>query len=483
MQDQRKDNVTIVEMNTDALLNEIEHGTTYVRITEDRMEAWLYLTPSEEMSEYTKADLKSILESNNVIVGIIESNIAAMAKKKIYYREVRVAVGIPCTQGSDGWYEYFIDTADYSKSPKINPDGTVDYQSMSLLQNVRKDDLLAKYHEPDPGKSGSDVCGNTLEPLPVKELKPIKGKGITNEKDASSYVAQMDGKISFQDGKMEIRSVHEISGDVDSIMGRVEFNGDIVINGNVGPGIIIRAGKTLTITGTVEAVDIEAGGDVILKRGIQGNEKAIIVARGNVYADFIEHSEVRTQGNVCSNIILNSRIHADGKVILTGKKGTVLGGYVHGFLGVEASCIGNDVEVKTILHAGNEPAVFNQKLIIQKKEVDFKDRYDVVNEDLSVILKQRKLTGSSPMQDLKIKQLLEKKEELEIEKKELEDLQKENSDLIEKGMESVVRADGNIFRGSIVCVNNSQLLIDRSTCFMEYRSVAGAILGSVIVKN
>ncbi|HKM03921.1 MAG TPA: FapA family protein [Lachnospiraceae bacterium] len=483
MQERKKDQSPIDETNKDTTSQGMEQEKNYVRITKDKMEAWLYLTPPKDASDYTKADLISIIEANNVKVGLISSNIAAMAKKRIYHREVKVADGIPCREGSDGTYEYFLDTRDYSKSPKINENGTVDYQSMSLLQNVKKDDVLAIYHNLDKGEPGFDVCGNKIMPMPVKELKPLVGKGISNKKEANKYIAEMDGKVSLKNGRMEIQSVHEISGDVDSIMGRVEFNGDIVINGNVGPGIVIKAGRTLTITGTVEAVNIEAGGDVILKRGIQGNEKAIIVSKGNVFADFIEHSEVRAEGNVCSNIILNSRIVADGKVILTGKKGTVLGGDVHGLLGIEASCIGNDVEIKTLLHAGCEPEVFNQKLIIQKKEADFNERFEVFSEDFKVILKQRKISGASPMQELKIKQFLEKKEALEIEKEELDNQQKANSEMIEKGKDSTIRADGNIFRGSIICINNSQMMIERSTCYMEYRSVAGAIVGTVIVKN
>jgi len=471
----------------------LEEQKSYVRLTEDSMEAWLYLVPLEEAEEvggtssgkkeYTKEDVYQLLTEAEVKKGFIESNIAAMIKKHIYFREVKVAEGKSMIPGKDGYYEYLVNTVDYSKNPKINEDGTVDYQSMSLLQNVRKGDVLARYFKSVPGTAGFDVRGKLTEPPAVKDLPAMYGKGFSKNPDADEYRADLDGKIAFNNGKMEIRNVHEISGDVDALVGRVEFFGDVVINGNVGPGIIIRAGKTVTISGTVESVDIEAGGDIILKRGVQGNEKARIVSKGNVFADFIEYANVTAAGDVSANIILNSNIHAAGKVLLTGKKGTLLGGNVHGFQGIEATNLGNDMEVKTIVHVGCEPAVYNQRHALIKKEADLKERFKGMREEFSTVLKQRKLTGATPMSDLKIAQMTKLKEEMEAEEKELQRMMQENLETLEKGKNSYVHIDGNIYRGVVIGINNNQIAIDHNTCFMDYRMISGVITGNVIVRN
>ena len=55
---------------------------TYLRIEEDEMAAWLYLTPPEEGQTYTKRDLENYLELNGVIKGYHSSNLSAMVKKK-----------------------------------------------------------------------------------------------------------------------------------------------------------------------------------------------------------------------------------------------------------------------------------------------------------------------------------------------------------------------------------------------------------------
>ena len=66
----------------------------------------------------------------------------------------------------------------------------------------------------------------------------------------------------------------------------VDFNGDIVIHGNVEAGVVINAGKSLTVDGVVESASITAGGMVCLKRGMQGGGKGSITAGGDIFTEF-----------------------------------------------------------------------------------------------------------------------------------------------------------------------------------------------------
>lgn len=454
-----------------------------VRISEDGLEAWLYLCNKADGSSYSKDEIKKILLDHQVKFGYLESNIAAMAKKGIYKREVKIAVGVPVVPGQNGYYEYFVETEDFSKHPKINADGSVNYQSMYLLQNVKKGQKLALYHEAVEGVKGMTVKGIEIIPQPVKDLLPLRGKGFKNTEDPNYYIAETDGKLSFNNGKMEIRNVHEVSGDVDMITGRIEFFGDIVINGSVAAGVVIRSGKTLTITGTVEAVNITAAGDVVLKRGIQGNEKAKIVTKGNVYADFIEHTTIEAKGSVFANTILNSKVHADGNVTLTGKRGTVIGGYTHGFLGISAASIGSESEVKTILHSGCEESVFLKNLDLQKKEAIVIEEYNDVIEDLKIAFEQQKKKNFAGGLENRIKKL--KQQELEL-KQQLKQYQEEREKVltnIENGKLSKIQANGNIYRNSVICINNAYFTLEQNNSFMEYKSESGIIIGNVIVRK
>ena len=128
---------------------------SYVRVTDDKTEAWLYLCAPEDGRDYEKSEIVHYLNVNKVVAGINESHIAAMCKKKIYEREVKVASSVKGEEGSAGRYEFFFDTE--KKKPSIRKDGSVDYRSMSLIQNVEEGDLLAVYHPSIQGTPGKDV--------------------------------------------------------------------------------------------------------------------------------------------------------------------------------------------------------------------------------------------------------------------------------------------------------------------------------------
>ena len=108
---------------------------SYVRITEDKKEAWLYLCAPDDGEMYEKSEIMRYLQLNNVVAGINESHVAAMCKKQIYEREVKVASSVKGDPGREGYFEFFFDTE--KPKPKINSDGTVDYRSMSFKSRTQ----------------------------------------------------------------------------------------------------------------------------------------------------------------------------------------------------------------------------------------------------------------------------------------------------------------------------------------------------------
>ena len=149
-----------------------DKSKTYVRITEDDKQAWLYLMPKEDGNGYTKDELLGILHEHDVVAGINEDNLIAMSKKKVYEREIKVAEFTDSVPGKDGYYEYFFDINSSTKRPTIREDGSVDYQSMNMVNNVKEGELLALYHPSINGVPGKDVRGFEI---PVEQVKNLLG--------------------------------------------------------------------------------------------------------------------------------------------------------------------------------------------------------------------------------------------------------------------------------------------------------------------
>lgn len=451
---------------------------TYVRVDEDNMAAWLYVAPPDRRQTYVRSEIETFLQGHGIIKGYHSSNISAIIKKKVYEREILVAQGQDIIEGHDGSFEYLFTPEEYGV-PKIREDGTVDYTNMSALHNVRKGDKVALYNYAVPGIDGYDVYGNEMKAKPVKDLPPMRGKGILREDNV--YYAQSDGKIEVKDGKIDIQNVHEISGDVDGIIGKVEFFGDVVISGNVEAGVVIRAGRNVEVHGTCSAVTIFAGGDVVLTRGIQGGGK--ISARGSVFADFIENTTVVANGSVQSNTLLNANVSAKDKVILTGKKGAIIGGYTHAVKGIEAMSAGNDVDLKTVLHAGYEEASYVRLLEVRQREVEVKDDLSKLVDAMSETLREKRLKGSlaASATDAKLLEWNKLKDEYFSELDELGKEKEKLEEIVKESKGAYIKIDGSIYANVMIGINMEKQLIDRSTSFMRYCGDNGVIESSVIV--
>lgn len=474
---------TMREEQTGQPESHVINNGSYVRVEPNEMTAWLYLNPPfPGEGKFSSRDILNFLEKNGVVRGYHTSNIAAMAKKGIYEREIKVAFGKNAVEGIDGYYEYRFKPVS-RKEPEIREDGSVDYTSMSALQNVHKGDVIAVYHRAVQGEVGYSVRGKETKPKPAKELAPLRGKGISNQLNPDVYVAEQEGKIELKDNKVDIKNVHEVYGDVDLITGKIEFYGDVVISGNVSAGVIVRAGRNIVIKGTVEAVNMYAGGDIVLERGIQGGKKAKITAKGNVYADFIEHAEVNAKGSVFANSILNSQVSAEEKVIATGKKGIILGGYVHGLQGIEAGILGNDAEIRTMVHAGYEKETYENYIGNAAREEEAQESLRKTVDSMADILRMKRLAAvnMSIVEEHRLAVLNKQKDECFAK---LDEIRQEKEILaaqIEKGKGAKVITEGAVYRGVIIGVEDSRFMVEEKTSCMQYEHLNGMVEASVRV--
>ena len=456
---------------------------SYVRISEDNSEAWLYLCAPEDAEFYEKSEIMHYLNVNKVVAGINESHVMAMCKKKIYEREVKVASKVMGEAGQPGYYEFKFSTE--KPKPEIRKDGSVDYRAMSLIQNVEEGDLLASYHPAVQGTSSRDVTGAFDKSDLYKDLRPLTGKGIAqSDTNPNEYYATKSGKIEYDgENKLSIVEVYEINGGCDLADNAVvEFNGDVIIHGNVEAGVMIRVGKSLTVEGVVESANLRAGGDICLKRGMQGAGKGKIISGGDVFTEFIEYASVQAAGSVQANVILNSRVSAGNLVTLTGKKGLIAGGSVHAMMGISCITVGNQSEIKTGLHVGVMPEMIEQRAAVNSEYAKLNEELEAVVEGMAKILRVRQKTGElSEQLQLHLNELKERKDDIYSKCIEVKKRAEDYEMLMMQSREAKIRVEGSIYKGVIISVDNHQMAINKDTSFMEYRAQSGMIVGTVVV--
>lgn len=136
--------------------------------------------------------------------------------------------------------------------------------------------------------------------------------------------------------------------------------GDVVIHGNVCGGMSVRAGGTLTVDGVVEGASLWAGKDIILRGGVLGDGKAVVFARGDIYARFFEYAKVEALGMIQADAFLQCEVECKKNILLEGKRGMIIGGSVHAIEGVEVNEIGNESEIKSTIEVGVGETVYQE---------------------------------------------------------------------------------------------------------------------------
>ncbi|MEG1741588.1 MAG: FapA family protein [Acetivibrio sp.] len=344
----------------------IETNHSTVKISEDGTQAFLSLCPPSLDESYEVKDLKELLEKNGVLEGIKEEVLQALIETKDYFAETLVAEGTPVQDGKDGEYQFLFQIVK-DKKPRILPDGSVDYGNMQDVAAVEEGAEIAYYKPAEPGSNGVDVFGKPILAKTGRELTPLKGKGFAISEDKKVYTALLTGKVEYENERLNVVNMITIDGDVTIITGNINFAGDVFVRGTVVTGMVITARGNITINGHVEGAQLIAGKDVILKNGMQGSGRGEIRAGGDVSGKFFEQTTIYAKGSIKANAILNCHMMSEQSIIVSGKKGIIVGGSIAAIQRVEATIIGNMSEVKTEIVLGVDKEIYEHMNKVKEK--------------------------------------------------------------------------------------------------------------------
>jgi uncharacterized protein (DUF342 family) len=259
-------------------------------------------------------------------------------------------------KGADG-YLNFLFKKERSYTPVIGSDGNADYKQLDLFESVLEGAPVVVKVPPEQGVDGCTVKGDVLPAKPGVEAKLPGGKNIRVSEDGQCLMAAKSGRIDYKNGKVEISDVYKVPGDVDMRVGNIKFEGDIQIRGNVISGLTIQASGSIEINGFVEGATLVSSKDIILKNGIKGMDKGKLIAGGNVVAKFMENCSVEARGNIVSDYIVHCNLLAGGSVIMKGKWGKIIGGFIRAGKEVTAGTIGSPSYDAMVIELGVAPEI------------------------------------------------------------------------------------------------------------------------------
>lgn len=391
------------------------HEVFSLKVSPDSMEACLTYTGAGTLNPAT---IMEQLQARKIIHGIDEQAIEDIAAAGTQVKDAVIARGTPPRPGRDGEIKYLFHKTKGVTMHEHLEDGVV-VQGMNVIKSVAKDDEIACIEPPEEPVPGKDIFGKTI-PLyqKVKKVALRPGNNVRMSGDGIHFFAEASGLPVVEGDKLSINDTLRV-GSLDYTVGNIDFDGMVEIFGDAGDGFNVKATKSIIIKGVVGACNLEAGLDIQIEGGCNGQEKSRITCGGNLTAKYLNAVSVQARGDiVVNNELVDCRILCLGRVYV--KAGSAYGGSIMAKKGIEALDLGNDMGIKTTLTPG-EDFELNEACLKAEEALQEKNREMIaISNRIAPLMKKKEQLKNLPEETKnKLKETIQHLNELREERDQL----------------------------------------------------------------
>ena len=336
-----------------------------IELEESNMRAYLKIKAPYGGKQATVEDVNKFMEHMNIKERIDHEAIQE-AVKQAKCSHILIASGRPPIDGLDAYFEILVEE-DKHFGPTINDKGIANFVETNELSIVQQGDPLMKKVPRTLGENGTDVLGNIIYPVPGKNIQfaeKLDGACVS-EKDENLLIAAIKGHPIIEESRVKVDPTYILER-VDMSTGNVNFDGSVLVNGDVESNMKIIATGDITINGCMIKAELEAGGRVVINQGIIGGDLArnressvkrgtIVKCGGTLTTGFIDNAYVEVQGNIfVKDYVMNSDIVSNGDIIVgsSGYKGHIVGGNIQALHLISANVLGSNAQVITKVKVG-----------------------------------------------------------------------------------------------------------------------------------
>lgn len=370
--------------------NRANDASITIEISDDELKAYAnIIAPGEGGMDINASAIEFAIEQQGIIYGVHKNAIEEFLKNPQYETDYLIAEGLPAINGEDGKILYnFKQTTDIDLKP--GKDGKINFKELNRFTNVVKGQPLAQVRPPSVGKDGKTVFGRYIPASDGREVEVKLGKNVSLVKN-NTVVADESGQVLLLNGKITVETILVIKGDVCAETGNINSLGSVLIEGNVEDGYTVIAQANIEVVGYVGKSTLSAGGDMIIKKGINGGEGTKINAGGSVWASFITNATIESGERVIvSDGIVNCQVIANRKILCKGKRAKIVGGHLRAAEEINAAVLGANGGTETILEVGFDPKTKKEIEEIETKYKGYQSRLDEIDKNLGSLVKLKK---------------------------------------------------------------------------------------------
>ena len=357
----------------------IKDASVSITISNDQMSVEMTIESPYAGSVPTYEELLALLRQKGINRGVSKKRMknllfqASEAEGGIEFTGI-VAIGLPAKDGkSSRLKSLFPNAIERILQPQEAGNNKVNMRNLGDILCVQAKSAVAERQPPGKGRAGYTV---TDTPLSSNEGQwiPIKLGANTSisPQDENIVLADVGGQPKFENDIMSVDNTFQTKG-VNVGTGNIDYDGAVIVNGDVTESMQVIAKGDITINGFVESATIKAGGDIIITEGAMGKmneEDCKLHAKGSV---FVQHG----QGlDIVANKNLNvrkqlaySRVKCGG-IVTIGEPDRPMG-----------NLFASTIQCGSTLYAGTVGAVSGSSLI-----VDFSESVNTLNARYEAVL-------------------------------------------------------------------------------------------------
>lgn len=292
-----------------------------IDIDADERHAYLTLIPpTVESAPLTLEQMKGALRHSGVLFGVQDSFLLQIIQEKIENEPVLVAYAQNPIEGTDGFLEIAADLDDPSSSPQRVVPG---YQGASLFHRIVAGGRAARLVYPTLGTDGSLVTGRLIESRRGRTFQLSVGKNIRYSPADDGWIALTEGYLFLSEETLSVELILEQE-QMDASKGPIDFEGVVIIRGDVGPHCSIHASARIEVGGNVTKSNLTTEGSIAISQKVS---HSTLLAKKSIYAGTLQHSSVETEQHlIVQTHIFQSQVDAQGIVYVVQKEGFIEGG-------------------------------------------------------------------------------------------------------------------------------------------------------------
>lgn len=342
-------------------IGECRDASFTLGISDDAMQAWVSVVPAFGGLALDPDDIYKALGAAGVTFGVDQAAVSTLCSSSdaSAAEHVTVAAGMPTENGENARFELLVPVV-RDRSPQVDEHGLIDFHELGAISTVSAEQPLMRRIPPTTGTAGRNVRGELIEPEPGRNesfAENLMGTYVDND-DANFLRAAFSGQPVICANGVIVEPILTVR-NVNMATGNIAFDGTVNIQGEVLPGMKVRATGDIAVGDVVDGALLDAGGDIHVAGGIIA--KAQVRAGGSVSARFVENAHIFSGTTIAiDDTVLQSELQANNQIIVglkSTQRGRLAGGSARAMMLIKTPILGSATGGVTSLLLGVNPVL------------------------------------------------------------------------------------------------------------------------------